>query len=529
MTDSKPKSTSIGLFGGTKKDFSKKIYTVPSKTVERTANVQPQIQVKPVAPLRLGKNGLPKLNGAARKSQTPSRSTSRRNSSEPRTAPKSSTVSKTKRTSPPGSTPTWASDEEDESEARRKRARLDEKATADTKRQITDKSSFAAEERTEYDIIHAADIANNQIQQHGRFQFEEYFTTTTADEDDCPTIELQYPCRSMVERYSLVKPVDKGDFRPLSEIQDNMQIVSEFYLDEETAEVVAAGEFGGGLVGRLQKAAKEAAKAGSQSKFVNVIKEYNTILEKKRSDGTIQRSLDNMNQIPLKLVQHIVKGQIYSRTVSPKVDSVRKYEGFSDNVYGELLPKFLSRIFRETQLKSDQIFVDLGSGVGNCVLQAALEIGCESWGCEVMKNPATLAEASAREFPSRCKMWGIKPGAVHLYQDDFASNIPIREILKKADVVLVNNQAFTPELNDKLKYIFLDLKEGCQIVSLKYFRDPLHKVKETNINDPVNVLRVSEKERFSGMVSWSDDPGKWYLQVKDMSELRAVQRRIERA
>lgn len=528
MTDSKPKATSLGLFGGTKKDFSKKIYTVPTKTVGRTASVQPPVQVKPVAPLRLGKNGLPKLDLKARKSLTPSRSSSRRNSSEPSVGPRTSKPSRTKRVSSPRSTPTWASDEEDESETRRKRARIDKKETSDSKRQITDKSSFAEGDPTSYEIIHAADIANNQIQQHGRFQFEEYFTTLTADEDDCPTIELQYPGRGMVERYSLVRPVDRSDFKPLSEIQDNMQIVSEFYLDEETAEVVAAGEFGGGLVGQLQKAAKEAGKAGSQSKFVNVIKEYNAILDRKRSDGTIQRSLDNMNQIPLKLVQHIVKGQIYSRTVSPKVDTVRKYEGFSDNVYGELLPKFLSRIFQETQLKSDQIFVDLGSGVGNCVLQAALEVGCESWGCEVMRNPATLAEASAREFPSRCKMWGIKPGTVHLYQDDFTSNIAIRETLKKADVVLVNNQAFTPELNDKLKYIFLDLKEGCQIVSLKYFRDPLHKVKETNINDPVNVLRVSEKERFSGMVSWSDDPGKWYLQVKDMAELRAVQRRVER-
>lgn len=34
---------------------------------------------------------------------------------------------------------------------------------------------------------------------------------------------------------------------------------------------------------------------------------------------------------------------------------------------------------------------------------------------------------------------------------------------------LVNNYAFTPALNDKLSLLFLDLKEGTKIISLKPF------------------------------------------------------------
>ncbi|CAG8627027.1 7573_t:CDS:2, partial [Scutellospora calospora] len=45
-----------------------------------------------------------------------------------------------------------------------------------------------------------------------------------------------------------------------------------------------------------------------------------------------------------------------------------------------LLPDFVSEILRKTRLNHEQVFVDLGSGVGNVVLQAALEIGAESWG-----------------------------------------------------------------------------------------------------------------------------------------------------
>lgn len=535
MADSKPKAPPFQL-GKKPADLSKMMYTSTSKTViaKPTVTLSKTLFTgtsKPAHPVKYGKNGLPvpRSNGV-RRSLTPSRSVSRHASSEPREVVKDGTGKKSSRASPVVHTPIWGSEdeEEDESMSRRKRARLEEPVT-DSARRVRDTGSFS-DEHLPYTIIHAADIANNQIQRHGQYQFGEYFTALQEDEEDCPTIELQYPCGNMTERYQLVKPTDKSDFRPLSEIVDNMRIVREFYLDETSAEKVEPDEFGGGLVLQLNRAARDAARAGAQQRFIDVIDEYNQLLTDKRNDGTISAKLDSMTSpLPLRLVEHIVKTQIYARTVSPQVDSVREYKGFSDNVYGELLPKFLSRIFQETRLTSDQIFVDLGSGVGNCVLQAALEVGCESWGCEVMANPAKLAEAQAREFPSRCRMWGISPGKVRLIHDDFTKNAEIVQVLKRAHVVLVNNQAFNPELNDHLKSIFLELREGCQIVSLKYFRDPAHRVKESNINDLVNCLSVVEKERFSGMVSWSDDPGRWYLHTKDSTELKRVKQQLERS
>lgn len=534
MAESKPKRPPFQL--GKKGDLSSLMYTTTSKTVAPKPTVtlsKPSnaATVKSTNRMRIGKNGLPvpKSNGI-RRSLTPAGSASRQASNEPREVMRNG--KKPNRSSPVVSTtPQWGSedDEEDENdnEARRKRARIEE---VDRTRIIRDEGSFL-DDAVPYDIVHAADIANNQIQKHGRYQFGEFFTALQEDEEDCPTIDLQYPCGNMTEKYQLVKPTDTSDFRPLSEIQDNMKMVKDFYLDAVSADKVEPSELvGGGLVMKLRKAAKDSMRAGAQQRFIDAVKEYNDLLSAKRRDGTISTKLDQMTSpLHLDLVQHIVKDQIYARTVSPYIDSVREYEGFSDNVYGELLPKFLSRIFQETHLKSNQIFVDLGSGVGNCVLQAALEIGCESWGCEMMPNPAKLAAAQAREFPSRCRMWGIKPGEVHLIQDDFTKNPDILDVLKRADVVLVNNQAFNPELNDNLKSIFLELKEGCQIVSLKYFRDPAHRVKESNINDLVNCLSVVEKERFSGMVSWTDDPGKWYLHVKDSTELKAVKNRIEKS
>lgn len=248
--------------------------------------------------------------------------------------------------------------------------------------------------------------------------------------------------------------------------------------------------------------------------------DYNSAIDRLRKSGSIAKQLDATHRLCLSHVERILN-QIYARTVSPRVESLRQYENGSDNVYGELLPRLISTIFKETGLKSGQVFVDLGSGVGNVVLQAALEIGCESWGCEMMQNACELAELQQAEFEARCRLWGIAPGKTHLIRGDFLRETAIIDVLKRADVVLINNQAFTPQLNNELINHFLDLKEGCQIVSLKSFVPPGHKIQSRNLNSPVNLLTVKEKNYWSNSVSWTDVPGSYFIATKDSSKLKA--------
>ncbi len=90
--------------------------------------------------------------------------------------------------------------------------------------------------------------------------------------------------------------------------------------------------------------------------------------------------------------------QAYDRAVAPRVELLTKYENGTDNVYGELLPRFITNILVDRlHMTCDHVFVDLGSGVGNVVFQAAFQIGCESWGREMMDNACNLAEAQQRE------------------------------------------------------------------------------------------------------------------------------------
>jgi cyclopropane fatty-acyl-phospholipid synthase-like methyltransferase len=58
----------------------------------------------------------------------------------------------------------------------------------------------------------------------------------------------------------------------------------------------------------------------------------------------------------------------------------------------------LQKIFKLTGLKRNEIFLDLGHGIGNAPIQAAATIGCESRGLELVKNRFSLSSAIQRKF-----------------------------------------------------------------------------------------------------------------------------------
>ena len=130
--------------------------------------------------------------------------------------------------------------------------------------------------------------------------------------------------------------------------------------------------------------------------------------------------------------------------MSPHVDKLKQYEAFSDNVYGEMLPPFLSEIARIAQLGPSSVFVDLGSGIGNLLIQASLQTGCEAYGCEYMPIPSDLAEQQIIEASYRWRMWHVRGGPrVESWQGDFTTLDRVGQVIRRADVVLVNKCVFS--------------------------------------------------------------------------------------
>lgn len=146
-------------------------------------------------------------------------------------------------------------------------------------------------------------------------------------------------------------------------------------------------------------------------------------------------------ELPKELLLRIVE-ENYQRCVGPHVPKLNRYQAFSSTVYGELMPTFTHKLVQQTRLKPNSLFLDLGSGVGNIVVQATLQSGCRSYGIEVMNEPASIANTLKEQYEIRCRMWGIEMGEVELEKGSMLTSPKVDELLKDADVVLVDNKVF---------------------------------------------------------------------------------------
>jgi H3 lysine-79-specific histone-lysine N-methyltransferase len=158
-----------------------------------------------------------------------------------------------------------------------------------------------------------------------------------------------------------------------------------------------------------------------------------------------------------------------------------------------------------------------------------------------MPNPARLATAQIAEAKRRWAMWALRGTEdCRAYEADFCKHEKTRKALLVADLVvscpfptrrraadlghqLVNNYAFTPPLNDKLSLLFLDLKEGTKIISLKPFVTQNFRLNDRTVSratwsisddamptllqatSPLAILKMKEKTYTEGSVSWTSE------------------------
>ncbi|KAA1116309.1 Nucleosomal histone H3-Lys79 methylase [Puccinia graminis f. sp. tritici] len=194
-------------------------------------------------------------------------------------------------------------------------------------------------------------------------------------------------------------------------------------------------------------------------------------------------------------VWETILGQAHDRQVGPQLELLQGYETWSSNVYGELKPRFVSEIIRLVGLRPGiirlvglrpgMVFLDLGSGIGNIVLQVALEVGCVAVGFEIMDGCTKLANLQRSELVGRAhSLWG--------------------------------------------------LKDTAQIVSLKPFISSSFKLNQRNLDSPLAILsrpalRPTPPSTLvanspgvfsypSNSVSWTDNPGDCFVSVVNRSK-----------
>uniref|UniRef100_A0A672IXH8 Histone-lysine N-methyltransferase, H3 lysine-79 specific n=1 Tax=Salarias fasciatus TaxID=181472 RepID=A0A672IXH8_SALFA len=243
------------------------------------------------------------------------------------------------------------------------------------------------------------------------------------------------------------------------------------------------------------------------------------------------RAIDSIHQLwkgttqPMKLnkrpsnglLRHILQ-QVYNHSVTDP-EKLNNYEPFSPEVYGETSFDLVAQIIDEMEMMEEDTFVDLGSGVGQVVLQVAAATNCKHYyGVEKADTPATYAETMDKEFKKWMKWYGKKHGEYTLERGDFLSE-EWKERIANTSIIFVNNFAFGPEVDHQLKERFANMKEGGKIVSSKPFAPLNFRINSRNLSDIGTIMRVVELSPLRGSVSWTGKPVSYYLHTIDRTIL----------
>ncbi|KAI9164425.1 Nucleosomal histone H3-Lys79 methylase [Blastocladiella emersonii ATCC 22665] len=401
-------------------------------------------------------------------------------------------------------------------------------------------------------IIHSADIVHSSVK-----NYKQWFLDADGREpaDSLPTVELVYLTKNYRER-ELVAAAgppgsaagsgsssislaaarrEVGEYDPVADLCETIRILVQHTLvcpSPAVMETFSDASMSNGLLRRLERARNYR----SLNDFVSAVNDFNREYAKCKKDGYVlgytkkrqaaSSTSDDVRRAiqarlaeytPADLVAHALY-QAYARAVAPRADVLVKYEAFSNTVYGEINPNFVEMLIDNLGIRSNHTFIDLGSGIGNVVLQVAARTECSSYGIEIQPAAAELAQQQLDEFRARLKYLNRRIGHVELYEGDMLLHPSIPALVRKADVVFVNNYVFQPKLNRALLELFLDLKDGARVVSLREFAPVDNRITARNADSIEALFEVDANTYPSGFVSWTDQPGKWY--VHTMNRLR---------
>jgi H3 lysine-79-specific histone-lysine N-methyltransferase len=117
--------------------------------------------------------------------------------------------------------------------------------------------------------------------------------------------------------------------------------------------------------------------------------------------------------------------------------------------------RLVAEMCHRSGLKPGMNFLDLGCGIGNVVIQAALLSGCSSAGVENFPTTANIAAEVHQIFNQRSQMWGVEPGFTDIFEGDFMDpSSKLQSIIQNADVVLANNFVFEPTCEYCIERVF---------------------------------------------------------------------------
>ncbi|EDO45397.1 predicted protein [Nematostella vectensis] len=215
------------------------------------------------------------------------------------------------------------------------------------------------------------------------------------------------------------------------------------------------------------------------------------------------------------LLRHIIQ-TVYAKAVRDP-EKLNSYEPFSPEVYGETSFDLVAQMIREVPMGREKTFIDLGSGVGQVILQVAASGNVkECFGVEKADTPARYAKEMDRCFRKWMHWFGKTYKPFTLVKGDFLDE-KMRERLTTTDIIFVNNFAFGPSVDHQLKERFSTMKDGSMIISSKAFCPLNFRTTTRNLSDIGTILHVTELKPLARAVSWTGKSVSYYVHVVDRS------------
>ncbi|KAL3997422.1 Histone methylation protein DOT1 family protein [Acanthocheilonema viteae] len=217
--------------------------------------------------------------------------------------------------------------------------------------------------------------------------------------------------------------------------------------------------------------------------------------------------------------------QICTRAYNRAVDNVHllnnHYKAFSSQTYGETSFDRMQMIIQEIVPKDRDVFVDLGSGVGQLVIHMAGGSKIrKAVGIEIASLPNRYAQNLSVEFKKWMKWYGKKFRPFELHKGDFLDEKFRDLITKEATIILINNFAFTAELETRIKRELLsELKDGTRIISTKPYGLPNRTITDRHLNDISAILDVFEMAQCENACSWTSNYVAYYHHVINRAKL----------
>lgn len=133
----------------------------------------------------------------------------------------------------------------------------------------------------------------------------------------------------------------------------------------------------------------------------------------------------------------------------------------SDSTYGEILPGSLDELFKELKPTYNDVFADLGSGVGRAVIYTYLTTPVKkSIGIELAKTRATIARQAMEKLKKMGKIDSARP--LVFEEKDFLDTD-----LSDVTIAFINSVCYTDELLKKVLDKLAKNPKGLRMISSK--------------------------------------------------------------